>query len=160
MVDELEASQGKSLTQLGYEAGWFLGHTAIAIFSLLLLAIIGLVMRISPETSTPKLVGTVLAFLVPLIVGLIVAKATQNPLGRYVWISGLLIFSVVCVWVLDLPTGNGLCEHCGALEKLWRTFFAINNGSGLLSGNGLLVGTWVPLSLFGYALGARAGYDE
>ena len=160
MVDEFDASQGKSLTQLGYEAGWFLGHTCIAVFSLLLLAVVGLTMHVSPDTSTPKLVGTVLAFLVPLIVGFIVARATRNPIGRYVWISGLLIFSVVCVWVLDLPTGNGLCEHCGALEKLWRTFFAINNGSGLLSGNGLLVGTWVPLSLFGYALGARAGYDE
>ncbi len=159
-TEEFEASPGKSLSQLGYEAGWFFGHTLIAAFTLLLIAMVGLFLHVSPDDSTPKLVGTLLAFLVPLLVGFVVAKQTGNPLGRYIWISGLLVFSVVCVWVLDLPTGNGLCEHCGALEKLWRTFFAVNNGSGLMSGDGLLVGTWLPLALIGYALGARAAITE
>ena len=69
------------------------------------------------------MLGTVLAFLVPMIGGFLIAKMQQNDIARYIWISGLLIFSVVCVWVLDLPTGNGLCEKLRAVEKLWRTFF-------------------------------------
>jgi hypothetical protein len=69
--------------------------------------------------------------------------------------SGLLTFSAVTVWVLDLPTGSGLCERCGALEKLWRTLFAIDHGSVLMAGDGLFLGTWIPLAVIGYALGAR-----
>jgi len=76
-----------------------------------------------------------------------------------VWISGLLTFCIVCVWVLDLPTGPGLCENCGAVEKLYRTFFDIDHGSGLMAGDGLLVGTWIPLSMIGYAIGAKIGLD-
>jgi hypothetical protein len=69
------------------------------------------------------------------------------------------MFSVVCVWVLDLPTGNGLCENCRALKKLWRTFFYIYHDSGLM-GDGLLVGTSIPLSMIGYAIGAKSGFDS
>jgi hypothetical protein len=39
------------------------------------------------------------------------------------------------------------------------TFFAINHGSGLMGGNGLLLGAWVPLSVLGYAAGAAFGLD-
>lgn len=68
--------------------------------------------------------------------------------------SGYRVFSVMCVWVLDLPTGNGVCENCGALDKLWRTFFDTGHGSGLL------VGTWLPLSMIGYAVGAQFGLER
>ena len=89
-----------------------------------------------------------------------VAKVRQDKTAKYIWISAVLLFSIVCVWVLDLPTGNGLCEHCLAMEKLYRTFFDINHGSGLMGGDGLLVGTWMPLSMIGYAIGARFGLDS
>jgi len=46
-------------------------------------------------------------------------------------------------------------RNCGAIEKLWRTFFTFSYGSGLMGGDGLLVGAWIPLSMIGYALGAR-----
>jgi hypothetical protein len=59
------------------------------------------------------------------------------------------------VYTLDLPTGNGLCNGCGAVDKLWRTFFTIENNSGLLGGDGILIGTWIPLSMIGYAIGAK-----
>ena len=98
-----------------------------------------------------------MAFLVPMFGGLVIARIQQNRVARYVWISGLVIFSIVCVWVLDLPTGNGLCETCGALEKLRRTFFTFTHGSGLMAGDGLLVGAWIPLSMISYAIGARFG---
>ena len=111
-------------------------------------------MHPDPESITPKLAGTVLAFVVPMVGGFVIARGQNDSIARHTWISGLLLFSVVCVWVLDLPTGNGLCEHCGAVDKLWRTFFDINHGSGLMAGDGLLIGTWVPLSMIGYAAGA------
>lgn len=62
------------------------------------------------------------------------------------------------VWVLDLPTGPGLCEACGAGEKIWRTLFSVTNGSGLLGEDGLLLGAWAPLSMMGYAVGAAIGF--
>ncbi len=68
--------------------------------------------------------------------------------------------SLVCVWVLDLPTGNGLCNDCGAFDKLWRTFFSIDHNSGLMAGDGLLIGTWTPLAMIGYAVGAKFGFTE
>jgi hypothetical protein len=62
--------------------------------------------------------------------------------------------------VLDLPTGTGLCEKCLAFDKLYRTFFDISHGSGLMGGDGLLVGTWIPLSMIGYSVGARFGLAD
>jgi hypothetical protein len=41
------------------------------------------------------------------------------------------------------------------VDKLWRTFFSINKNSGLLGGDGILIGTWIPLSMIGYAIGAK-----
>jgi hypothetical protein len=113
-----------------------------------------------PDALNPKLLATVLAFIVPMVGGFLIARHQQNDIAGYVWISGVVVFAVVCVWVLDLPTGNGLCENCGAVDKLWRTFFSIQNGSGLMAGDGLLAGTWIPLSMIGYAVGARFGLDS
>jgi hypothetical protein len=95
-----------------------------------------------------------------MIGGFIVARRQQNDIAGYVWISGVVVFAVVCVWVLDLPTGNGLCENCGAVEKLWRTFFDIQHGSGLMAGDGLVAGAWIPLSMIGYAIGAKFGFNN
>jgi hypothetical protein len=160
MAIKQETIQGKSIGDLGSEAFWFLIHTFLAVL-MLAFAVGGMSLtHPDPDATTPKLVGSALAFLVPLIGGFIIAKMQQNDTARYVWISGLLLFSVVCVWVLDLPTGNGLCEHCGAVEKLWRTFFDIGNGSGLMGGDGLLVGTWAPMAMIAYSIGARFGLDE
>ena len=160
MTDDFELSQGKTAGDLGREAIWFAAHTLIAV---VILAVVVFVISLThPEIDAagPKILGTVMAFLVPMIGGFIIARTQQNPIAKFVWISGLLVFSVVCVWVLDLPTGNGLCEKCGAVEKLYRTFFDIRHGSGLMGGDGLLVGTWIPLSMIGYAIGARFGLDR
>jgi hypothetical protein len=155
-----DISQGKSVGDLGWEAFWFLTHTFLAFMFLAL--VIGAITLTHPDPDAipPKLLCTALAFLVPLIGGLIIARSQQNHIAGYVWISGLVFFSVVCVWVLDLPTGNGLCETCGAVEKLWRTFFDIHHGSGLMAGDGLLVGAWIPLSMIGYAFGAHFGLEK
>jgi hypothetical protein len=159
MAIRQDIPQGKSLSDLGREAFWFLTHTLLAVL-VLAIAIGGMTLT-HPDADAlpPKIIGTVLAFLIPMVGGFLIARIQQNDIARYVWISGLLLFSVVCVWVLDLPTGNGLCEKCGAVEKLWRTFFDIGNGSGLMGGDGLLVGTWTPLAMIGYAIGAKFGLE-
>jgi hypothetical protein len=160
MAIKQDTTQGKSIGDLGHEAFWFLTHTLLAVLMLALAVGVMWVTHPDADAIAPKLIGTGLAFLVPMIGGFLIAKMQQNEIARYIWISGLLVFSVVCVWVLDLPTGNGLCEHCGAVEKLWRTFFDISNGSGLMGGDGLLVGTWIPLAMIAYSIGVRFGLDK
>ncbi len=156
----MDFAKTKSISELWHEAAWFAMHSALAILSMIG-AIAAFTLTHPNETdSGPKLIGTALAFFVPMLFGFIIAKRQQNFVARYVWIAGLVIFSIVCVWVLDLPTGNGLCEKCGAIDKLWRTFFDINHGSGLMGGDGLLIGTWIPLSMIGYAIGAKFGITE
>ena len=155
-----DITQGKSVGDLWREAFWFLLHTAVAALILLGVLVVMTMNHPDPDSMSPKLLATALAFVVPMIGGFIVARRQQNDIAGYVWISGLVVFAVVCVWVLDLPTGNGLCENCGAVEKLWRTFFDIQHGSGLMGGDGLVAGTWIPLSMIGYAVGARFGLDN
>jgi hypothetical protein len=155
MPSQHEISQDKTPADLAREAAWFFTHTLLAF---VLLAVVLGVMSLNhpdPDSPTPKLLATGLAFVIPMVGAFILARVYQNEIAGYVWISGLVVFAVVCVHVLDLPTGNGLCEHCGAGEKLWRTFFTFSHGSGLMGGDGLLVGAWIPLSMIGYAIGAK-----
>jgi len=176
MIEDIEISHGKSVSDLGHEAFWFAAHTIIAVLVLVLTITVMTVtnpallasLKVIPTSATdsipdyitPKLIGTLLAFLMPLIAGFIIVRVKRNEIATYVWISGVLTFSVFCVWVIDLPTGPGLCEHCDLIERLWRTFFDIYHGSGLMGGDGLLVGAWIPLSMIGYAIGAKLGFDS
>ena len=157
MSQDFDAAQGKTAGDLTREALWYSIHTLLAVL-VLALVVFGISLgHPDIDQNNPKILGTFLALIVPMIFGFFIAKSRQDRTAKYIWISGLLTFSVVCVWVLDLPTGNGLCEKCGAVEKLWRTFFDIRHGSGLMAGDGLLFGTWVPLSMIGYAIGAKFG---
>lgn len=160
MPEEFEQSQGKTASDLGREAFWFFLYSLIAVAILAVVVIVIGLTHASSDDNGPKLIATVLALLAPMVGGFILAKIQGNPVARYVWIAGLLFFFIVCVWVTDLPTGPGLCENCGVLAKLYRTFFDINHGSGLMGGDGLLVGTWIPLSMIGFALGARFGLHD
>ena len=160
MVDEFGSSQGKTASDLIREAVRFVTHTVVAVLILLAIVLVFYVLHTDPDAINPKILATALAFFVPLIGGFLIAKSRHDETARYVWISGMLTFSIVCVWVLDLPTGSGLCENCGAVEKLTRTFFDISHGSGLMGGDGLLVGTWIPLSMIGYAVGAKYGLKD
>jgi hypothetical protein len=160
MSENFEIAQGKTAGDLSREALWYTIHTILAVVVLAVVMFCIWLTHPDIDQNNPKIVCTFLAFLVPMVVGFVMAKARNDGVARYVWISGVLTFSIVCVWVLDLPTGNGLCEKCGAVEKLYRTFFDINHGSGLMGGDGLLVGTWIPLSMIGYAIGAKLGFVE
>lgn len=158
MSDELDIYQGKTTGELGREAVSFLVHTLIAVAIVLLILLGGTVLHANPDAVNPKVVATVLSFLLAMLAGFAIARARHDYVARYVWICGLVFFAVLWVWVIDLPTGPGLCEHCVSLaERTRRTFFSIQEGSGLAGGWGLVLGCWVPLALIGYALGARFG---
>ena len=160
MMDDFDASQGKSAGDLGREALWFTLHTIFAVLVLAVMVIAFWIAHTDPDAINPKWVATILAFFIPMIVGFALMRARPDNTAKYIWISAMLLFSIVCVWVLDLPTGNGLCEHCGPVDKLYRTFFDFNHGSGLMGGDGVLVGFWMPLSMIGYAIGAKLGLDN
>ncbi len=155
ITNELNARTGKSARDLGREALWFMLHTLFAVAILAIVLGIITAVQPDPESAIPKVIATLLAFAVPLVLGFVIARIQKNEAAGYVWIAGVMLFLIVCVWVLDLPTASGLCEKCGALSKISRTFFEINHGSGLLGGHGVLIGTWIPLSIIGYSVGAR-----
>lgn len=148
---------------LGREAAWFTLHSVLAIVSLAVMMMAFTIFHPSAESSAPKVLASLLAFVVPMIGGFAATKGLRNHIGQFVWITGLLVFAAACVWVIDLPTGPGLCQDCGPghlLLRLWRTFFDFSNGSGLISGYGVLVGFWAPVSLIGYAMGSRFALDQ
>ena len=156
-MNQRDITRDKSIGDLGREAFWFVTHTLLAVA--LLAAVVGGMsfLHPDPESDSPKMLATLLAFVVPLIGGFLISRLQSNAVSSKIWISGLLLFSVVCVWVLDLPTGPGLCEKCGLVERLYRTFFFIDGNSGLMGGDGILIGAWLPLSMIGYAAGAKIG---
>jgi hypothetical protein len=163
MIDELEVPHNKSMGDLGREALWFAGHTVLAIVIVLLLMLAMGFVHPDAEAAGPKLVITGLSLVLGGAVGAVITRASGNLVGRYAWISGLLIFMAACVWVIDLPTGPGLCQECGPghlLLRLWRTFFDFSNGSGLMGGGGPLIGCWIPLALLGYAIGSALASNE
>lgn len=154
-MESVEIRGNKTTKDLAHEAGWFALHTLLAVLVLVVIVAVFWVLHVDQDSSLPKIICTVLALIVPMGAGYAVGRMLPGTVASYVWISGLLFFLVVCVYTLDLPTGNGLCNGCGAVDKLWRTFFTIELNSGLLGGDGLLIGTWIPLSMIGYAIGAK-----
>ena len=161
MAKTTTARRDRSTGELAREALWFALHTLAAIA--ILAVVLGLMTLAHPDpaSAAPKIFATALAFLVPMAGGFVVVRILpgneQARAARAIWTSGLFLILAAGVWVLGLPTGNGLCEGCGATEKLWRTFFSIHRGSGLMGGDGLLVGVWAPLCTIGYAAGAALG---
>jgi hypothetical protein len=156
--EHLSPTPSKSLNDLAGDALWFCIHALLAVLFLALVWTAITLLQPDPDSNSPKIFATALAFLIPMLGGFLIARTQHTRrrilVARYVWISGLFLFAAVSVWVLDLPTGPGLCEACGPIEKLWRTFFSLNHGSGLMGGDGLLIGTWPPLAMIGYAAGA------
>lgn len=154
-MEAVEIRGNKTTTDLVREAGWFTLHTLFAVLILVAVMVAFWFARPDPLSASPKLFCTVAAFVAPMIGGFFAERVTRETVAGFVWISALIWFGIACVHVLDLPTGAGLCDGCGAIDKLWRTFFSIDRGSGLMGGDGLLYGTWIPLSMIGYAVGAK-----
>ena len=98
MVDHFDAPQGKSAADVAREAASFAGHTLAAVLILFTMVLVFALAHTDPDAVDPKLLATGLAFVVPLIGGFILTKVRQDKTARYVWVSGLLTFSIVCVW--------------------------------------------------------------
>jgi len=54
-----------------------------------------------------------------------------------------------------MPTGPNQCYHCDASQKLYLTFFSLNEDSGLIDNQGRMVGTWPAVAFIGYGIGSR-----
>jgi|GEM_PF-646359 len=146
-------SSGKPIGSVVGEILRFFLHSIISV--LIVAAFFIGTSNIQFVVPAPELVCAVIAVLVPALFGAVIAMIWHDETATYVWVMGLLWFAIISVVVLDMPTGPGLCEHCGAGQKLWLTFFDMTQDSGLMDNDGRLIGTWPALALVGYALGAR-----
>jgi hypothetical protein len=122
--------------------------------SLLIYAGIFLGITYFNPTDWPALATTLLVFVLPLVIGFgIHLRGTSTEAG-HTWIAGVVWLLMVIVYVLELPTGPGSCEHCTAVSKIWLTLFDLNTDSNLIGGAGRVIGTWPALAVIGYSVGA------
>ncbi len=134
------------------QAIWFFLH---ALFSLLAwAAMMGTVSLFHPDYVSP-IVTLGMSLAAPLVLGFLLVRIRASDVATLVWLAGLVWFMVVGLWILDMPTGPGACYHCGASEKLWFTFFSLDKDSGMIDGQGRLIGTWPAVAMIGYSIGAR-----
>jgi hypothetical protein len=105
----------------------------------------------------PVLLTLALSVSVPFIVGNIFTRIKQNEMASYTWLIGLIWFLIVCLWILDMPTGPNQCYHCDASQKIFLTFFSPSEDSGLIDGQGRFIGTWPAAALVGYGIGSSFG---
>jgi hypothetical protein len=145
----------QSTSKLSRQALSFFLHSLLALGSWMALMLLGY--AINPA-GVPQLVILFLSATVPLVVGLLVAHIHPSEMATLVWLLGLIWFLMVCLWVLDMPTGPNQCFQCEATEKLTRTFFSLPRPSGLIDNDGPFIGTWPAAALFGYSIGAKLGF--
>jgi hypothetical protein len=151
--DEIEIQEEEeNASNLAEQALWVLIHMLLAIGSWV--AMILTVSLARPE-SVPVIVTTALSFSVPFLVGNIFTRIRQNDMAPYTWLVGLIWFLIICLWILDMPTGPNQCYHCDASQKLYLTFFSLTEDSGLIDGQGRFVGTWPAVAFIGYGIGSR-----
>jgi hypothetical protein len=156
MPDDIEETlleeDEESVSNLANQAIWILFHSLLAIATWG--AMMFVITLLKPE-SIPVVITTALSFAIPFIVGNLFTRLKQNSMASYTWLIGLIWFLVICLWILDMPTGPNQCFHCSASEKLFLTFFSPSDDSGLIDGQGRFVGTWPAIAWMGYGIGSR-----
>jgi len=151
-TDEVEIlEEEEKVSNLAEQALWVLIHTLLAIGSWVVMILVISMMR--PE-SVPAIVTLAASFAIPFLVGNIFTRIKQNDMAPYTWLIGLIWFLIICLWILDMPTGPNQCYHCDASQKLYLTFFSLNEDSGLIDGQGRFVGTWPAVAFIGYGIGS------
>jgi hypothetical protein len=150
--EELIHEEEEKASNLADQALWVLIHTVIAIASWA--AMMFLITLLKPE-PVPVMITLAMSFMLPLIVGNFVTRIKQNDLAPYTWLIGLIWFLIICLWILDMPTGPNQCYHCDASQKIYLTFFSPSQDSGLIDNEGRLIGTWPAVAWIGYGIGAR-----
>jgi hypothetical protein len=152
-ADEIAVlEEEEKVSNLAEQALWVLIHMLLAIGSW---AAMMLLITILKPDSVPVLITLALSFSVPFLVGNIFTRIKQNDMAPYIWLVGLIWFLIVCLWVLDMPTGPNQCYHCDASQKIYLTFFSPTEDSWLIDGEGRLFGTWPAAAWIGYGIGAR-----
>jgi hypothetical protein len=152
MESSLHADIEGTHSRVGRQALWFFIHCGFALGSWALLMWAG---YIANPSNVPQTVILIMSIAIPMLAGSIVAGFRQDEIAPLIWLVGLIWFLIVCLWVLDLPTGPNVCFQCGTAEKLARTFFSLPKPSGLIDDDGPFLGTWPAAALLGYAVGAR-----
>jgi hypothetical protein len=152
-TDETEIQEEEEkVSSLAEHTLWILIHVLLAIGSWISMILVISMMR--PE-SVPVIITKALSFAVPFLVGNIFARIKQNEMAPYTWLVGLIWFLIICLWILDMPTGPNQCYHCDASQKLFLTFLSPTEDSGLIDGQGRFIGTWPTVAFIGYSIGSR-----
>jgi hypothetical protein len=138
MAKAVIADEANSTDGLSRQAVSFFLHTFLAIAVWLGIMLAGYALN---PVSVPQPAILAVSILVPLIVGNIVARFHASEHAVHVWLVGLIWLLIVCLWILDMPTGPNACQDCGASEKLLRTLFSFPSPSGLIDNNGPFLGT-------------------
>lgn len=146
IVDEEERG-----STLGRQVLWVLIHCLIAIGSWALMMVAITFMHID---NVPPAITLALSFTVPFLAGNIFTRIKQNEMGPYTWLIGLIWFLIICLYILDMPTGPNQCFHCDASEKLYKTFLSLTEDSGLIDGEGRFIGTWPTVAFVAYGIGS------
>jgi hypothetical protein len=139
-------------TQMFKQAVWFFLHS---LFSLMAWVTMMAGVTLTRPESVPAGVTLTLSFGFPLIAGFSLVKIRKSDVATLTWLTGLVWFMIVGLWILDMPTGAGACYHCGPGDKLWYSLFSLHADNGLLDGQGRFVGTWPAVAMIGYSLGAK-----
>ena len=145
----------QSTSKLSAQALSFFLHALLALGSWIGLMLLGYLIN---PVGVPQLAILLLSAAVPLVVGFLVARVHPTEMATLVWLLGVVWFLIVCLWVLDMPTGPNQCFQCEATEKLTRTFFSLPRPSGLIDNDGPFIATWPAVALFGYSIGAKLGF--
>lgn len=152
-TDEMEIQEEEArVATLGEQALWVSIHVLLAAGSWA--AMMAAITVAKPE-SVPVLVTLALSFSVPFLVGNLFTRWKQNDMAPYTWLIGMIWFLIICLWILDMPTGPNQCFHCDASQKIWLTFFSLSEDSGLIDNEGRMIGTWPAVAFIGYGIGAR-----
>jgi hypothetical protein len=145
------SEEDEFLEKLTSQAGSFVLHVLLALGTWLGLMFVGYILN-PPSASQWAILA--LSLLLPALSGYIVSRFWQSEMATVIWLLGVMWILVFCLWLLDVPTGPGLCDHCEASERIARTLFSFPAPSGLIDNNGPFFATWPAGALIGYSIGA------
>jgi len=152
-----EDEENKMATSVPQQAALFALHSFFGLAAWIALMVIGSLLH-PPQVSQGLIL--ILCICVPLFAGFAVNRIRQDEVASTVWLFGLVIFLIMAVYVLDLPTGPNACDQCDATDKLVRTFFSMPSPSGLMDNDGPFFATWPAAALIGYSIGAKMGLKQ
>jgi len=151
-MDSHTADEANYFSQLVGQVLSFSLHAFLALGSWVVLMFVGY--TVNPQGASQSLI-LLLSLAVPMVTGYIVSRFWQSEMATVIALLGVIWVLLFSIWVLDLPTGPGMCDQCAATERLARTLFSFPSPSGLLDNNGPIFATWPAAALIGYSIGSK-----